>query len=90
MELMRQLLDEAASHPEIILLSRQWKPGIASARRRMAQFGEETLAKGQNPVHLPGKAVGVYGTPSQRRGLETTNSTIWLEKAAQGSVPREL
>jgi len=89
--LMRQLLAEATSHPEIILIV----PAVEAEPQR-ARVGEwpyllqETLGKGK--IQFICRAKPSVFTEHLRKDAVWKQRTqaIWLEKAAQGSVPREL
>ena len=91
LELIRQLLAEAASHPEIILIV----PAVEAEPQR-TRVGEwpyllqETLGKGK--IQFICRAKPSVFTEHLRKDAVWKQRTqaIWLEKAAQGSVPREL
>jgi len=91
LELMRQLLAEAASHQEIILIV----PAVETEPQR-ARGGEwpyllqETLEKGK--IQFICRAKTSVFTEHLRKDTVWKQRThaVWLEKAAQGSVPREL
>jgi ATP-dependent Clp protease ATP-binding subunit ClpA len=91
LELIRQLLAEAASHPEIVLIV----PPVES-EPQPAHGGEwpyllqETLGKGK--IQFICRAKPSVFTEHLRKGTvwKQRTQTLWIEKAAQGSVPREL
>jgi ATP-dependent Clp protease ATP-binding subunit ClpA len=91
LELMRQLLAEAASHAEIILIV----PAVEAEPQR-ARAGEwpyllqETLGKGK--IQFICRAKPSVFTEYLRKDTiwKQRTQAVWLEKAAQGSVPREL
>ena len=91
LELMRQLLAEAAAHPEVILMV----PAV-EAEPKQARGGEwtclleEALAKGK--VQLICRVTPSVFTEHIRKDAVWKQRTqaVWLGKAAQGSVPREL
>ena len=91
LEQMRQLLAEAASHPEIILIV----PAVEAEPKR-ARTGEwpylleETLAKGKIQFICRAKP-SVFTEHLRKEAVwKQRTQAVWLEKAAQGSVPREL
>lgn len=91
LELMRQLLDEAASHTEMILLVPAVEAGHKQARGgEWTSLVRQTLAKGK--IQFICRATPSVFTEHLRKDAvwKQRTQTIWLEKAAQGSVPREL
>ena len=91
MERMRQLLAEAASHPEVILLV----PAVdtepkQSHRGQWTALLRETLEKGK--VQFICRVAPSLFTEHLRKDAVWKRQTqaVWLNKAAQGSVPREL
>lgn len=91
LERMGQLLMEVASHPEVMLLV----PAV-EAEPKQAHGGQwtnllrETLAKGT--VQFICRVKPSVFTEHLRKDAVWRRQTqaVWLEKAAQGSVPREL
>ena len=91
MERMRQLLTEAASHPEIILLvpAVDTDPKQSDGGQWTALL-HETLAQGK--VQFICRVTPSLLSECLRKDAVWKRQTqvVWLGKAAQGSVPREL
>lgn len=91
LELMRQLLAEAASQPEIILIvpAVETEPQQASGGD-WPYLLQETLGKGK--IQFICRVKPSVFTEHLRKDTVWKQRThaVWLEKAAQGSVPREL
>jgi len=89
LELMRQLLAEAAAHPEVILLV----PAVEVRESSGSQWNrllQETLVKGS--VQLICRVTPQMFTEHLRKDPVWKRQTeaIWLEQVMQGSVPIEL
>ena len=90
-ERLRQLLEEAASHPEIILLVPKVEVESKSAGRGLwASLLREKLAKGT--VQCICRVPPTTFTEHLRKDAVWKRQTeaVWLEKVAVGSIPREL
>lgn len=90
-ERLRQLLAEAASHPEIILLVPTVEVESKSAGRgQWASLLREKLAKGT--VQCICRVTPKTFTEHLRKDAVWKRQTeaVWLEKVAVGSIPREL
>lgn len=91
MELIRRLLAEAASHPEIILIV----PAVETEPQQ-ARGGEwpdllqETLGKGKIQFICRAKPSVFMEHLRKDTVWKQRTQALWIEKAAQGSVPREL
>jgi ATP-dependent Clp protease ATP-binding subunit ClpC len=91
LERMRQLLAEAVSHPEVILVV----PAVG-AEPKQARGGQwtsllrETLAKGTGQF-ICRVSPSVFTEHLRKDPIwRRQTQAVWLEKLAEGSVPREL
>ena len=91
LERLRQLLAEAASHQEIILLVPPVEIESKSTDgRQWASLLRETLAKG-DVQFICRVAPKVFTERLRKDGVwKRQTEAVWLEKAAVGSIPREL
>ncbi len=91
LERMRQLLAEAAAHPEVILLVPAVRTGPKEVSgARWSNLLQEALAKGK--VQFICRVAPKVFTECLRKDPIWKKHTraVWLEQLKQGSVPREL
>ncbi len=91
LEPLRQMLTEAASHPEVILLVPAVEAPPKEARGgQWTSILQETLVQGK--VQFICRVRPLVFTAHLRKDPVWKRQTqaVWLEKVAQGSVPREL